>query len=89
MIDLIFAGTTTSANLVYSVINLLTEQKVVLEKLVSSICEVVPPGDMLKMSDRQRLPYLRAFVLETLRYFSIAPLSQRQTVHDTEVRINI
>ena len=87
MIDLIFAGTTTSANLVYSVINLLTEEKVVLEKLVSSICEVVPPGEMVKMSDRERLPYLRAFVLEVLRYYSIIPLSHRQTVQNTEVRI--
>ena len=87
MIDLIFAGTTTSANLVYSVINLLTEQKVVLEKLVSSICEVVPPGHMVKMSDRERLPYLREFVLEVLRYYSIIPLSHRQTVQNTEVCI--
>ncbi|EGG20162.1 cytochrome P450 family protein [Cavenderia fasciculata] len=86
MIDLILAGTDTSANTILFTISALCDNPDIQEKLFSELNGVI--GDRLPhMTDKSALPYTNAVIKESLRRFSVAPLGLTHVAtEDTEIR---
>ncbi len=70
---LILAGTTTTAKALYCILNFVAFKQDIQEKVYAEICKAVDDSKpMVTVSDRAKMPYLRATILECLRVFSPA-----------------
>ena len=84
--DFAFAGTDTVATTLRWALVMLADHPSVQESLQREVDSVIS-GDMLPMmEDEQRLPRVRAAILELMRWKTIAPLAvMRRTSFNTEV----
>ena len=85
--DLLMAGTETSSTTLKWGLILLVNNPKVQRRLQTEIDSVVPRGKRLpKFDDRSHLPYVEAFILEVMRYKTIAPFTApHKTLCDTQV----
>ena len=85
--DLIFAGTTSTANSFYAFLNIIAHYPEVQHKLTEEVDQVIGDNRMVSLSDKSSMPYTRALILELLRYSSIVPLGvSHSTIKDTELK---
>ncbi len=71
---LILAGTATTARALYCILNVLAFRQDIQERVHKEICQTLDDGKpMVTVSDRAKMPYLRATILECLRVFSPTP----------------
>lgn len=75
MADLFVAGTETTATTIRWAILYLINNPDIQNKMLSEIEENVGCGRMPCMSDRCKLPYCEAFILETLRLGNVVPFA--------------
>ena len=84
--DLLIAGTDTSAQTVNWTLLLLANRPEVQAKVHEELDRVIGPGSVPTVDDRTRLPYTFACVAESMRYRTIGPLAvPHQATRDTEV----
>ena len=84
--DLLVAGTDTSAQTVSWTLLLLANRPDVQAKVHEELDSVVGPDALPTVDDRTRLPYTFACVAESMRYRTIGPLAvPHQATEDTEV----
>lgn len=92
--DMIVAGSETSATTVMWAIALLADHRDIQARLHDEIDAVVGVGGEVgvgrqrlpSLTDRSRLPYVEAFILEVMRFKTIVPLGvPRETVRETEI----
>ncbi len=72
--NLLLAGMITTSATLYGFTNILAHQKEVQQKLADEISSVVPDGELIRLRHKPEMPYLRASILEALRYMSVVPL---------------
>ncbi len=71
---LISAGTNTTTRAMYCILNVLAFKHEIQEKVHEEICKVLDDSKaMITVSDRAKMPYLRATIMECLRVFPPAP----------------
>ena len=74
LLMLIFAGTATTARALYCILNVLAFRQDLQARIEKEIIRVLSDGKpAINASDRVRMPYLRATILECLRAFTIVP----------------
>lgn len=84
--DLLIAGTDTSAQTVSWTLLLLANRPEVQAKVHAELDEVIGPDALPTVDDRTRLPYTFACLAESMRYRTIGPLAvPHQAREDTEV----
>ena len=84
--DLLLAGTDTSAQTVSWTLLLLANRPEVQAKVHEELERVIGPDALPTVDDRTRLPYTFACVAESMRYRTIGPLAvPHQATRDTEV----
>ena len=84
--DLLLAGTDTSAQTVSWMLLLLANRPEVQAKVHEELDRVVGPDALPTVDDRTRLPYTFACLAESMRYRTIGPLAvPHQATQDTEV----
>ena len=84
--DLLVAGTDTSAQTVSWTLLLLANRPAVQARVHEELDEVIGPDVLPTVDDRARLPYTFACVAESMRYRTIGPLAvPHQATEDTEV----
>ena len=84
--DLLLAGTDTSAQTVSWTLLLLANRPEVQARVHRELDEVIGPDALPTVDDRTRLPYTFACVAESMRYRTIGPLAvPHQATEDTEV----
>ena len=84
--DLLIAGTDTSAQTVNWTLLLLANRPEVQAKVHEELDEVIGPDALPTVDDRTRLPYTFACLAESMRYRTIGPLAvPHQATEDTEV----
>ena len=84
--DLLLAGTDTSAQTVSWTLLLLANRPEVQAKVHDELDEVIGPDALPTVDDRTRLPYTFACLAESMRYRTIGPLAvPHQATEDTEV----
>ncbi len=84
--DLLVAGTDTSAQTVNWTLLLLANRPEVQAKVHEELDEVIGPDALPTVDDRTRLPYTFACLAESMRYRTIGPLAvPHQATEDTEV----
>ena len=83
--DLIFAGTITTTNTLYSFLNILIHHPEVQHKLQHESDDVIGERHVT-LADRAKMPYHMATLQEMLRYTTVAPLGVvHSTTQDTTV----
>ncbi|XVE61192.1 hypothetical protein DITRI_Ditri06bG0019800 [Diplodiscus trichospermus] len=85
LLDIIMAGTETSEVAVKWAMAELINHPQVFKKLREEIHSVVGDGRLVKESDVQNLPYLKAVVKETLRLHPPSILTMRQSKEDCKI----
>ncbi|KAF5750682.1 hypothetical protein HS088_TW03G01021 [Tripterygium wilfordii] len=85
LLDLFFAGTDTSSSAMQWAMGELINNIKAFKKLREEINTVVGSKGLVKESDVQNLPYLRAVIRETLRLHPSAPLIIRECAEDCNV----
>ncbi len=84
--DLLLAGTDTSAQTVNWTLLLLVNRPGVQAKVHEELDRVIGPDALPTVDDRTRLPYTFACLAESMRYRTIGPLAvPHQATEDTEV----
>ena len=84
--DLLIAGTDTSAQTVNWTLLLLANRPEVQAKVHEELERVIGPDALPTVDDRTRLPYTFACLAESMRYRTIGPLAvPHQATRDTEV----
>ncbi len=84
--DLLIAGTDTSAQTVNWTLLLLANRPEVQAKVHEELDRVIGPDALPTVDDRTRLPYIFACLAESMRYRTIGPLGvPHQATRDTEV----
>ena len=84
--DLLVAGTDTSAQTVNWTLLLLANRPEVQAKVHEELDRVIGPDALPAVDDRTRLPYTFACLAESMRYRTIGPLAvPHQAAQDTEV----
>ena len=84
--DLLIAGTDTSAQTVNWTLLLLANRPEVQAKVHEELDRVIGPDALPTVDDRTRLPYTFACVAESMRYRTIGPLAvPHQATRDTDV----
>ena len=84
--DLLVAGTDTSAQTVSWTLLLLANRPDVQARVHEELDEIIGPDVLPTVDDRARLPYTFACVAESMRYRTIGPLAvPHQATEDTEV----
>ncbi|XP_037491299.1 3,9-dihydroxypterocarpan 6A-monooxygenase [Jatropha curcas] len=89
LLDLFFAGTDTSSAAMQWAMGELINCPRAFNKLREEINTVVGPNRLIKESDVQNLPYLRAVIKETLRLHPSAPLIIRECAEDCKINGSI
>ena len=99
-LNLLFAGVTTTSNSFYAAINILAHHSDIQDTILDEVHTVCPDG-LPTLPNRPKMPYSRAFLLELLRYSSVAPMSVPHTAmgdhsiqgytipKDTNIHINL
>ncbi|ELU09845.1 hypothetical protein CAPTEDRAFT_109553 [Capitella teleta] len=72
--DLIFAGTSTTANSTQAFLNLMINYPEVQRKLQAEVDDVIGDSRPVSLKDRAMMPYTRALIFELLRYTSIVAM---------------
>ncbi|KDO57269.1 hypothetical protein CISIN_1g045055mg, partial [Citrus sinensis] len=85
LLDVFMAGTDTSSAAMQWAMGELLNRPEAFNKLREEINAVVGPNRLVKESDVQNLPYLRAVIRETLRLHPSAPLIIRECAEDCMV----
>ena len=84
--DLLLAGTDTSAQTVSWTLLLLANRPEIQAKVHEELDRVIGPDALPTVDDRTRLPYTFACLAESMRYRTIGPLAvPHQATRDTEV----
>ncbi|OAD51864.1 hypothetical protein WN48_04274 [Eufriesea mexicana] len=73
--DLFSAGVDTTDNVIGFVIAFLVVHQDVQDKVYAEICRVIGKDDYPTLDDKDRLPYLKAVVIEVLRLANVGPTS--------------
>ena len=74
VLDTIFAATETSASALLNAFGLLIKYNDVAKKIQAEIDSVIGTGRLLRISDKNSMPYLMATIWEILRYTSHVPV---------------
>ncbi|ELT95060.1 hypothetical protein CAPTEDRAFT_123759 [Capitella teleta] len=74
MVDIAFAGTATTSNTLCAYLNIISQHPKVQEKLQEEVDRVVGVQRIVSLSDKGKMPYTQATILELLRFTSVAPL---------------
>ena len=89
-LNLVVAGIVSTSIAMYCIINSLAYRQDIQDKLRAEILKVCAATNCTSVSlvHKSKMPYLRATILETLRYFTIAPLGAGINVarEDTELK---
>ncbi|KAK1578631.1 hypothetical protein Q3G72_031862 [Acer saccharum] len=88
-LDIFMAGTDTSSAAMQWAMGELINHPTAFMKLRDEINTVVGPNRLVKESDIQNLPYLRAVIRETLRLHPSAPLIIRECAEDCKINGSI
>ena len=84
--DLFVAGSETTTTTIRWAIVYILNFPDIKERLQSGIDKVVPTGSLPSLDDKSKLPYVEAFILETLRFANIVPLGvPHATIEDRDV----
>lgn len=84
--DLTAAGTETSSTTVLWSLIFLANHPGIQKRLQKDIDEVVPRSQLPSFADKQRLPYVEAFILEVMRIKTLAPFAvPHQTLNDINI----
>ena len=82
LIDLFAAGAETTATAIrWAVVYILNFPDIKL-RLQAEIDDVIPNGGLPTLDDKAKLPYVEAFIMETLRFANIVPLAVPHAVVD-------
>ena len=88
--NLIMAGMVTTSIAMYCIINSLAYRQDIQERILTEIITVCTASNSrtISLAQRSMMPYLRATILETLRYFTVTPLGAAIHVarEDTELK---
>ena len=85
-IDLFVAGSETTATAIRWAIVYILNFPEIKERLQSDIDKVVLTGSLPSLKDKCKLPYIEAFILETLRFANIVPLAvPHATIEDRDL----
>ncbi|ELU11556.1 hypothetical protein CAPTEDRAFT_141850 [Capitella teleta] len=85
MFDIAFAGTATTTNNLYIYLNVISKNPRVQEKLQEEVDNVVGLERMVSLTDKEKMPYTQATMLELLRYASVAPLGVPHTSNEDTI----
>ncbi|THU76327.1 cytochrome P450 [Dendrothele bispora CBS 962.96] len=80
-----FAGSDTTVSLVMSSILALSHHPEVLEKAHEELDRVIGTSRLPELHDRDKLPYLQAFIKEVERMYPVAPLSVAHRVISDDI----
>ena len=84
--DLFVAGSETSATTIRWAIVYILNFPEIQARLQSDIDNVIPTGSLPSLDDKAKLPYVEAFILETLRFANIVPMAvPHATTDDRDV----
>ncbi|XP_062999666.1 cytochrome P450 2W1-like [Elgaria multicarinata webbii] len=86
ILDLIMAGTETTATTLQWAVLLLTKYPKVQKKIQEEIAEVVKPGNWATYEDRKNMHYTHAVIHEVQRFITLLPHVPRSTSVDTHFR---
>ncbi len=76
--DMLIGGVATSSTFLYNILGILVNHPSIQDRAYREINEVI--GQRLPMfEDRQKLPFIEALILETLRYTSLVPVAFRHS----------
>ncbi len=86
--SLVFAGTATTARVLYCLLNVLAFRQDIQKKVHEEIQKVLKPCQHdITVADRARMPYLRAVILECLRAYPPTPIGAIPHVSVTDASI--
>ncbi|CAI0402260.1 unnamed protein product [Linum tenue] len=85
LLDIFIGGTVTTSSAMQWAMGELINHPNVLKKLRHEINEVVGSNRLVRESDVQNLPYLRAVICETLRLHPSSPMIMRECAEDCEI----
>ena len=84
--DLLAAGVGTTSLTMYCLINLLAHHPHIQTKLLDEIRSLgLSQTARVSLNERSRMPFARAAILETLRYYTVGPFGIRRTTEDIDV----
>lgn len=75
LIDLFGAGAETTATVIRWAIVYILNFPDIKERLQADIDNAIPNGSMPTLTDKARLPYVEAFIMEVLRFSNVVPMS--------------
>ncbi|KAJ6659726.1 hypothetical protein lerEdw1_018441 [Lerista edwardsae] len=86
ILDLVMAGTETTATTLQWSVLLMMKYPKIQEKVQEEIRRVVEPGSWATYEDRKRMPYTNAVIHEVQRFITLLPHVPRSTSVDTHFR---
>ncbi|ELU02219.1 hypothetical protein CAPTEDRAFT_139038 [Capitella teleta] len=81
VLDLVFAGTTTTANTLYIYLNIISQHPDVQGKLQEEVDAVVGSSRCVSLADKEDMPYTQATMFELLRFTTVAVFAPPHTSH--------
>ena len=84
--DLFITGSETAATTIRWALIYILNFPEIKERLQADIDRVVPTGSLPSLDDKAKLPYVEAFILETLRFANIVPMAvPHATIDDRDI----
>ena len=81
-----FTGTITTSATFHALLNILQSHPDIQDKIYQEVVREVGTNRLVRLDDKERLPYTRAVIYETLRFTSIAPFGiPHRTLEDTQL----
>ncbi|EDO48366.1 predicted protein, partial [Nematostella vectensis] len=86
VIDLLFAGVDTTSNTMLWVLYMMSQNPTEQQKLHHEVSTVLKPGEPITVNTLSSLPYLKAWIKETLRMYPIIAVLPRRMEQDLILR---